>query len=114
MKTFVQPGRSITVAAPMGGVTSGAGVLIGNLFGIAQGDALDTEDVEILTEGVAEIAKTSALAISVGDRLFWDNTNKVVNKTAAAQVCVGVAVTVAANPSAIVRMKLAVSTPAGT
>lgn len=62
MKTFVQPGRSITVAAPAGGVSSGDGVLIGNLFGIAQGDALATEDVEILTEGVAEIAKTSALA----------------------------------------------------
>ena len=79
MKTFVQPGRSITVAAPAGGVSSGDGVLIGNLFGSAQGDALATEDVEILTEGVAEIAKTSALAISVGDRLFWDGTNKVVN-----------------------------------
>ena len=114
MKTFVQPGRSITLAAPAGGVSSGDGVLIGNLFGIAQGDALAIEDVEILTEGVAEIAKTSALAISVGDRLFWDGTNKVVNKTATAQVCVGIAVGAAANPSAIVRMKLAASTPSGT
>ncbi len=114
MKTFVQPGRSITVAAPTGGVSSGDGVLIGNLFGIAQGDSLATEDVEILTEGVVEIAKTSALAISVGDRLFWDGTNKVVNKTATAQVCVGIAVAAAANPSAIVSMKLAASTPSGT
>jgi predicted RecA/RadA family phage recombinase len=114
MKTFVQPGRAITVAAPAGGVTSGDGVLIGNLFGIAQGDAQATEDVEILTEGVAEIAKTSALAISIGDRLFWDGTNKVVNKTAAAQVCVGVAVAAAANPSATVYMKLIASTPSGT
>jgi predicted RecA/RadA family phage recombinase len=31
MKTFVQPGRSITVAAPAGGVISGDGVLLGNL-----------------------------------------------------------------------------------
>ena len=114
MKTFVQPGCSITVTAPAGGVSSGDGVLIGSLFGIAQGDALATEDVEILTEGVAEIAKTSALAISVGDRLFWDDTNKVVNKTVTAQVGVGVAVAAAANPSAIVRMKLAASTPSGT
>jgi predicted RecA/RadA family phage recombinase len=114
MKTYMQPGRSITVAAPAGGVSSGDGVLIGNLFGIAQGDALATEDVEILTEGVADIAKTSALAINVGDRLFWDGTNKVANKTATAQVSVGVAVSAAANPSATVCMKLAASTPSGT
>jgi hypothetical protein len=34
-----------------------------------------------LTEGVVTIGKTSALAITIGDRLFWDATNKVVNKT---------------------------------
>ncbi|MCW5773222.1 MAG: DUF2190 family protein [Rhodospirillaceae bacterium] len=38
------------------------------------------------------------MQIDVGDRLFWDATNKVVNKTATAQVCVGVAVSAAANP----------------
>ena len=39
MKTYVAPGHSITVTAPSGGVTSGQGVLIGTLFGIAQADA---------------------------------------------------------------------------
>ena len=72
-----------------------------------------TEDTPEAAQ-LADIAKTSALAISAGDRLFWDGTNKVVNKTATAQVCVGVAVAAAANPSAIVRMKLAASTPSGT
>ena len=111
---FIQPGRHITVTAPTGGVLSGEGVLIGTLFGIAQYDAAEGAEVEILTEGVVDIGKTSALAISVGDRLFWDGTNKVVNKTATAQVCVGVAVSVAANPSDTVRMKLGANTPAGT
>jgi predicted RecA/RadA family phage recombinase len=58
------------------------------------------------------IGKTSALAISVGDRLFWDSTNKVVNKTTTAQQCVGVAVSAAANPSATVKMKIG-AVPAG-
>jgi predicted RecA/RadA family phage recombinase len=111
---FVQPGRHITVTAPTGGVLSGDGVLIGTLFGIAQYDAAEGAEVEILTEGVVEIGKTSALAIGVGDRLFWDATNKVVNKTATAQVCVGVAVSAAANPSSTVKMKLGAVTPAGT
>ena len=51
---------------------------------------------------------------AVGDRLFWDGTNKVVNKTATAQVCVGVAVSAAANPSSTVSMKLGAVTSAGT
>ena len=97
-KTYIQPGHTLTVAAPTGGVLSGQGVLIGTLFGIAQYDAVEGADVEILTEGVVEIGKTSALQIDVGDRLFWDATNKVVNKTATAQVCVGIAVSAAANP----------------
>ena len=113
-KTYIQPGHTLTVAAPTGGALSGIGVLIGTLFGIAQYDAAEGADVEILTEGVVEIGKTSALAIDVGDRLFWDATNKVVNKTATAQVCVGVAVSAAANPSGTVKMKLGAVTPAGT
>ena len=73
-----------------------------------------TAELEILTEGVIEIAKTSALRIDDSDRLFWDGANKVVNKTATAQVCVGVAVSSAANPSASMRIKLGANTPAGT
>ena len=114
MKTYIAPGHSITITAPSGGVTSGQGVLIGTLFGIAQADAAEATEAEILTAGVVEIGKTSALQIDVGDRLFWDATNKVVNKTATAQVCVGIAVAAAANPSATVKMKLGANTPAGT
>lgn len=35
MKNFIQRGDMITVTAPTGGVTSGQGVLVGNLFGVA-------------------------------------------------------------------------------
>ena len=111
---YIQPGRSITVAAPTGGVLSGEGVLIGTLFGIAQYDAVEGAEVEILTEGVVEIGKTSALAIGVGDRLFWDDTNKLVNKTTTAQQQVGVAVAAAANPSATVKMLIRAALPVAT
>ena len=114
MKAYIQPGHALTVTAPAGGVLSGQGMLIGTLFGIAQYDAVEGAEVEILTEGIVEIPKTSALQIDVGDRLFWDATNKVVNKTATAQVCVGIAVSAAANPSGAVRIKLGANTPAGT
>ena len=66
------------------------------------------------SSGVVEIAKTSALAISVGDVLYWDATNSVVNKTTSSQRAVGVAVEGASNPSATVKMQLGVNTLAGT
>jgi predicted RecA/RadA family phage recombinase len=35
MKNFIQDDDCITVAAPSGGVTSGGGVIVGSLFGVA-------------------------------------------------------------------------------
>lgn len=106
MKTFVQKGDTLTLT-PTAAVASGIGYLFGTgLFGVATNDVAANVAGEFLTEGVVEIAKTSALAIAVGDRLYWDAANKVVNKTATAQQCVGIAVAAAANPSATVKMKL--------
>ena len=104
MRNFVQPGSVVTVPAPAD-VASGAGVLVGSLFGIAAVSALSGADVEIKTTGVFEMAKTSALAISVGDLIYWDNTAKVVNKTNTNKL-VGVAVSAAANPSDTVKVRL--------
>lgn len=111
---FKQPGDTLSVTAPAN-VTRGQGILIGAaLFGIVLHDASSGAPVEIATTGVWEVAKTSALAISAGDRLYWDSTSKVVNKTSTSQVEVGVAVAGAANPSDTVLMKLGVQTGPGT
>jgi predicted RecA/RadA family phage recombinase len=106
MRNFVQPGKSIEITAPSGGVTSGVGVLVGNLFGVAEVTAAVGARVNIAVEGVYELAKTSALAIAEGDLLWFDNTNKVVFKTATGNKPVGIAVTAAANPSPTVQVKL--------
>ena len=106
MKNYIQRGDTLTLT-PAADVASGVGYLFGTgLFGVAAGAVANGAAGEFLTDGVVEIAKTWAVAISVGDRLFWDATNKVVNKTATAQQCVGIAVEAAANPSATVKMKL--------
>ena len=105
MKTFVQPGRVITLTAPYA-VSSGGGALLGSLFGIAASDVASGAVGEFLMEGVVTIAKTSALAIAIGDLLYWDDTAKVVNKTSSGNTKVGVAVTAAANPSATVQIRL--------
>ncbi|EYC51704.1 DNA breaking-rejoining protein [Hylemonella gracilis str. Niagara R] len=114
MKNFVQRGDTLPLT-PTAAVASGVGYLFGAaLFGVAVSDVAANTEGEFKTEGVVEIGKTSALAISVGDRLFWDAANKVVNKTTAAQQCVGIAVAAAVNPSATVLMKLVPSVPVAT
>ncbi len=114
MKTFIQEGETLTLT-PAAAVASGVGYLFGAaIFGVAVNDVAISTPGEFITEGVVTIGKTSALAISVGDRLFWDATNKVVNKTTTAQQCVGVAVAAAANPSATVSMKLGQFLPVAT
>lgn len=106
MKNYVKEGQTITVTAPYN-VLSGGLLLKGTHFvGVATSDALSGAEVEAITTGVVNVAKTSALAISVGDAVYLDNAAKVVNKTAAAQKQVGIAVSDAANPSATVWVRL--------
>lgn len=114
MKTFVQKGEVLTLT-PAAAVASGIGYLFGaGLFGVATNDVAINAPGEFITEGVVTIGKTSALAISVGDRLFWDPAGKVVNKTSAAQQCVGIAVEAVNNPSATIAMKIGQYLPVAT
>lgn len=105
MKNYIQTGDSLTLPAPYD-VDSGDGALVGSIFGVAAGDASTGEDVDLVTRGVFELPKTSALAISVGDKLYWDNTAKLVNKTATDNTLIGVAVSAAVNPSGTVNVRL--------
>ena len=80
MKNYIQPGHTITLTAPAA-VTSGGGVLVGAIFGIAAHDAASGEPVETLTVGVFDINKVGSQAWAVGDKVYWDNTNKRATKT---------------------------------
>lgn len=114
MITYKQEGETLTLT-PGAAVANGAGYLFGaGLFGVALQAVANGVPGEFLTEGVVTIGKTSALAIAVGDRVFWDATNSVVNKTSTAQQCVGVAVAAAANPSSTVLIKLGQYLPVAT
>lgn len=114
MKSYAQKGDTLTLT-PAADVASGGGYLFGTaLFGVATAAVTANTPGEFQAAGVIDIAKTSALAISVGDQLYWDATNKVVNKTTSGQRAVGVAVAAAANPSATVRMKLGIPSLPGT
>lgn len=114
MKNFIL-GGGILPLTPSIAVASGVGNLFGAaLFGVAAEDVAANVEGAFVVEGIIDIAKTSALAIAVGDRLYWDPAAKVVNKTVTAQQCVGVAVGTAANPSSTVRIKLGHYVPVAT
>jgi len=114
MKNFVQKGDVITMTPTAGNLTAGQGLLVGALFGVATSDVAQNTPGEFITEGVVDIAKTSALEITAGSRVFWVPGSSAVNTTSASQVCVGIALATAPNPSPTVRIKLGAYTAAGT
>lgn len=107
MKNYVYSGEKIDLDAPAA-VASGDPLLVGSLFGVAQNSAALGEALGLLTRGVFDLPKTSAQSWTIGDRLYWDNTNKVVTTAAAAGAnkLIGVAAAAAANPSGTGRVLL--------
>lgn len=105
MKNFIQPGDIVTIPAPAD-VASGAGVLAGTLFGVAEIDAVSGDDVSIATTGVFDLAKVSAQAWTVGAAIYWDNTAKLATTVATSNTLIGKATAAAANPSAVGRVRL--------
>lgn len=111
---YVQRGDTVDLTAAAA-VSSGDGILVGELFGVAQTDAGIGERVPCVVSGVVTLPKTAPLVIDEGDRVFWDPTPGEVNLTSAAQVCVGIAVNGGALSAApTVEVLLRGSTPAGT
>lgn len=105
MRNFVQNGHTITIPAPAA-VNSGEGVLIGALFGVASGTVVAGEDMDMKLVGVFGLPKVAAQAFAIGDVAYWDVSNKLVTRTATGNSKIGVAVSVAANPSATVNIRL--------
>ncbi len=103
MKNFVQDGDLVTLAAPYI-VASGAGALVGSLFGVATHDAASGADVTLALGGVYNLAKVSAQAWTVGAKVYWDNAAKNVTTTASGNTYIGFATVVADNPSATGRV----------
>lgn len=90
MKSYVQPGNTSTLNAPYA-VASGDGLLVGSIFGVAAGAAALGETVEAALVGVFDLKKVASQAWSVGDKVYWDNTNKEATKTTPSNTLIGVA-----------------------
>lgn len=98
MRNFIQTGDIVTVAAPAN-VSSGDGVLVGTLFGIAATDAESGDDVAIKTMGMFTLPKASAQAWTVGALIYWDGSVATTADGSGANTLIGKAMAIAANPS---------------
>ncbi|MCO7725791.1 DUF2190 family protein [Brucella intermedia] len=107
MKNFIQPGVNLTLPAPAA-IVSGEVVVIGDLHGVAAGDAESGSDFDLVTEGVFDLPKVSTDAFAIGDSVYYDATAKLVTSDDGEgdNALIGVAVTTAASPSGAVNVKL--------
>lgn len=58
MKYHIQKGDIITVLAPAGGIASGEGLVVGNIFGIAAYSAAVGDPLELVTTGVLSTSES--------------------------------------------------------
>ncbi len=114
MRNFIQPGKTVTVAAPAA-VLSGDVVAIGALVGVAAYSAESGAEVEIATEGVFVLPKVPANSVLVGDRLYWDSTLGQATNIAGdgAKPLIGVAVTAGGSGAVSVECSLFLTGVAG-
>ena len=91
MKNFVQDGDVINVNAPYD-VVSGAGTLVGTMFGVAGFTALSGAAVELHTKGVYDLVKVGSQAWTVGALIYWDDTNKRCTTAASGNTLIGKAI----------------------
>jgi predicted RecA/RadA family phage recombinase len=104
-KNYIQEGDTLTLTAPYA-VTTGGGLLVGSLFAVAGVTLANGVSGSCFIEGVFELTKNSAEAWTVGLKVYWDNTNKVVTSTASGNTLIGCATEPAANPSSVGRVRL--------
>jgi predicted RecA/RadA family phage recombinase len=91
MKNFVARGERITITATSA-ITSGSGVLVGSLFGVAEGDIANGAQGVIVLEGIFDLTKAPSQAWTVGQLIYWDADNNRATNVAGSNKLIGMAV----------------------
>lgn len=118
-QNHIHPGTTIEVALGSGETTvkAGDGRLVGGMFGVIlsltragqtvfSNQASAQGDIAVVSlQGVYSLKKTAPLVINLGDKLYWDNVAKELNKTTS-NTFVGYAYTAAASADTTVQLRL--------
>lgn len=105
MRNYLQPGVNLTLPAAAD-IKSGDVFILGAITGIAAGDALEDEMVDVVTSGVFSVAKVGAESFNVGDPVYFASATKLATSTASGNTKIGTAVKVAVAGSAVVEVRL--------
>jgi len=116
MKNFIQPGKVLTLLAPAA-LLSGAVVIVGSFVGIAATDAASGAPVEVATEDVFDLPKTTSQAWTQGAPIYWDaGTSKATTVGTGGLPLIGVATEAALEAATVGRVKIghlaSIGTPA--
>jgi predicted RecA/RadA family phage recombinase len=103
--TFISDGRYIDHTAA-GALASGDVVVQGDLVGVVQRPLATGELGALVVDGVFDFNKSGGIAYTVGQILYWDDTNNVVTATASGNKQIGKVVRAAASADTTVRMRL--------
>jgi predicted RecA/RadA family phage recombinase len=103
MKNYVQTGTNLTVAAPYD-LTSGDGCVVGSIFGVAAESVETGNDVDLVVAGVFALPKPEVDLFSVGDPVYWDDTEKLATIVGTDNTRIGVAVEASAGATVNVRL----------
>ena len=103
--TFLSDGRYID-HTPAGALATGDVVVQGELVGVVTRPLAAGEAGALAVDGVFDFAKSAGVAYTVGQILYWDDTNNVVTVTATGNKQIGKVVKAAATTDTTVRMRL--------
>ena len=106
MKNKFSDGSPIDVTVPSGGCTSGAGLKIGALVGIAETTQVSGDTVALHLVGVFDVTSDTGTAWSVGDVVYWDDTAKNFTKTSTSNTKCGVVVAAKTSGATTGRVRL--------
>jgi predicted RecA/RadA family phage recombinase len=107
MKNFISEGQSIPMLVTSSTI-SGLCYIVNDIALIAQASIVATAQspqiCPMLTYGCIELPKSSGMVIQAGQQAYWDNTAKVVTKTASGNKRVGYFVLDAAAGETLARL----------
>lgn len=86
-------------------ITSGAGIKVGTVIGVALNTGGIGDQVEVMINGVFAITKATG-AISQGALVYWDDTAKNITTTSSGNTLAGFAYDAALSGDATVNVKL--------
>ena len=107
-KNYVFDGATIPVTLS-GDVSSGDGIVVGTLLGVALNSGGDGDTIQVAIEGVWDLPALEAANIAVGAKFYWDvSEGKAISTNQANDDLDGGAIAIAASgaSSTTVRAKL--------